>query len=524
MAGRGSRGVGGRRLAGREEGATSGGITRGRFLAAAALAGVAGGVSLGCDPAGRVRSLLPLEPNGGEWSFRSRPDLSPPAVSVARRSESTSPGYVFVAPKNGPGETGPGQRGPMIVDDEGQPVWFRPLHDEDVDAMDFKVQRYKGRPVLTWWQGAHTAYGQGEYPLLDGSYEEVTRVRAGGGYEADLHELMITPADTALMTIYGPTSHDLSPVGGSTEGAVAEGVIQEVDIETGEVLFEWHSLEHVGVEESYFPPPESPAEPYDYFHINSIEVDTDGNLLVSARKTSAAYKIDRRSGGILWRLDGKRSDFRMDPGTSTRYQHDARRRPDGTLTLFDNGEVGENTLSRAVVVRPDEAAMRVGLVREYAHTGRPLCVTQGNAQTLPNGNAFVGWGSEPGFSEFHEDGELLFDANFPAGVESYRAFRFPWVGRPAEEPAVAAEPGPSPGEISVHASWNGATEVASWEVLGGPSPDRMRTLGVASRSGFETPVAARTDAPYVGVRALDRRGRTLGRSAAVRPGERSFPS
>jgi hypothetical protein len=177
-----------------------------------------------------------------------------------------------------------------------------------------------------------------------------------------------------------------------------------------------------------------------------------------------------------------------------------------------------------VVVRPDEAALRVGLVREYAHTGRPLCVTQGNAQTLPNGNAFVGWGSEPGFSEFHEDGELLFDANFPAGVESYRAFRFPWVGRPAEEPAVAAEPGPSPAEISVHASWNGATEVASWEVLGGPSPDRMRTLGVASRSGFETTVAARTDGPYVGVRALDRRGRTLGRSAAVRPGERSFPS
>jgi Arylsulfotransferase (ASST) len=512
------------RLAGREEDAPSSGITRGRFLAAVALAGVAGGVSLGCDPSGRVRPLLPLKPNGGAWTFRSRPDLSPPAISVARRSERTAPGYVFVAPKNGPGETGPGQRGPMIVDDEGGPVWFRPLHDEGVNAMDFKVQRYKGRSVLTWWQGRNTAYGLGEYALLDGSYREVTRVRAGGGYEADLHELLITPGDTALMTIYGLTSRDLTSVGGSGDGAVAEGVVQEVDIETGEVLFEWHSLEHVGIEESYFPPPESPLEPFDYFHINSIDVDTDGNLLVSARKTSAAYKIDRRTGGILWRLDGKRSDFWMDPGARTRYQHDARRRPDGTLTIFDNGEEGENTLSRAVVVRLDEAAMRAGLVREYVHTGRPLCVTQGNAQTLPNGNAFVGWGSEPGFSEFHADGEILFDANFPAGVESYRAFRFPWVGMPAEDPAVAAEPGPSPGEISVHASWNGATEVASWGVLAGPSPDRMRTLGLASRSGFETSVAARTDEPYVGVEALDRRGRTLGRSAAVRPGERAFPS
>jgi len=511
-------------LAEREEGAPHAGITRGRFLAAVALAGVAGGVSLGCDPSGRVRSLLPLKPNGGAWAFRSRPDLVPPAVSIARRSERTAPGYVFVAPKNGPGETGPGQRGPMIVDNEGRPVWFRPLREDGVDAMDFKVQRYEGRPVLTWWQGLHTAYGLGEFALLDGSYEEVTRVRAGGGYEADLHELLITPADTALMTIYEPVPQDLSSLGGSANGVTAEGIVQEVDIETGEVLFEWHSLDHVGIEESYFPPPEDPAEPFDYFHINSIDVDTDGNLLVSARKTSAAYKIDRRSGGILWRLEGKRSDFRLDPGARTRYQHDARRRPDGTLTIFDNGEEGESEVSRAVVVRPDEAAMSVGLVREYVHAGRRLCVTQGNAQTLPNGNAFVGWGSEPGFSEFHADGELLFDANFTAGVESYRAFRFPWVGVPAEGPAVAAEPGPSPGEISVHASWNGATEVASWGILVGPSPDRMRTLGLASRSGFETSVAARTVGPYVGVEALDRRGRTLGRSAAVRPGERSFPS
>ena len=179
-------------------------------------------------------------------------------------------------------------------------------------------------------------------------------------------------------------------------------------------------------------------EPFDYFHINSIEVDTDGNLIVSARKTSATYKIDRKSGEVLWRLDGKRGDFEMAPGTLTRYQHDARRRPDGTLTIFDNGAEGESERSRAIVVKLDESTMTAGLVSEYVHTGRPLSVTQGNMQTLPNGNAFVGWGSEPGFSEFHEEGELLFDANFPPGVESYRAFLFPWVGRPGDRPAVAA--------------------------------------------------------------------------------------
>jgi hypothetical protein len=130
-------------VAERGNGVPGAGITRGRFLAALALAGVAGGV-LGCGAVGRVRSLYPPRPGGGEWAFRSRPDLRPPAVSVARRSERTAPGYVFVAPKNGPGEAGPGQRGPLIVDEDGRPVWFRPLQDEDADAMDFKAQRYKG--------------------------------------------------------------------------------------------------------------------------------------------------------------------------------------------------------------------------------------------------------------------------------------------------------------------------------------------------------------------------------------------
>ena len=279
----------------------------------------------------------------------------------------------------------------------------------------------------------------------------------------------------------------------------------------------------MGIEESYFPPPEDPAEPFDYFHINSIEVDTDGNLLISARKTSAAYKIDRESGEVLWRLDGKKNDFEMTPGTLTRYQHDARRRPDGTLTIFDNGAEGESERSRAIVVRLDEAAMKASLVSEYVHTERLLSVTQGNMQTLPNGNAFVGWGSEPGFSEFHGDGELLFDANFPPGVESYRAFRFPWVGRPVERPAVAVEPGPSSNEVSVYASWNGATEVASWGILAGPSPRRLKNVGFVPRDGFETAAAARTDEPYLGVQAVDRRGRSLGRSEAVRPGWRSAP-
>jgi hypothetical protein len=183
---------------------------------------------------------------------------------------------------------------------------------EAMDVMDFKLQRYRGRSVLTWWEEEHTGFGQGEYLLLDSSYREVARVRAGNGYEGDHHEFLIRSQDTALFDIYHKVPMDLSAIGGKKDATVLVGIVQEVDIESGEVLFEWHSLDHVGLEESY-------VKPYDYFHINSIEVDDDSNLLVSARTTSTVYKIDRESGEVIWRLGGKKSDFEMGPGTRFAY-------------------------------------------------------------------------------------------------------------------------------------------------------------------------------------------------------------
>ena len=417
-------------------------------MAWVALAGAAG-----CDPAERedrvgaspmrpgessVRGLPPARTAPPARVFRSRPDLTPPAVAVDTPAGGVAPGYVFVAPKKGPG-----QDGPMILDDDGEPVWFRPVRGEGRDAMDFKAQRYGGEPVLTWWEGVHLAYGQGEYVIFDAEYREVARVRAGNGLAGDHHEFLITERDTALITVYVERPHDLSPVGGPEDGVVAEGVVQEIDIASGEVLFEWRSLEHVPVEESHSDLPDDPANAYDYFHINSVDVDDDGNLLVSARRTFAVYKIDRGSGEVIWRLGGKRSDFEMGEGTETLYQHDARRQPDGSITLFDNGGMYVSEESRVAKIQADTGGMSATLVREYTHPDGVLSPTQGNAQTLSNGNVFVGWGSEPVFSEFAEDGDLLFSARLPAEVESYRAFRHPWIGRPDTLPALAAALAPT---------------------------------------------------------------------------------
>ena len=503
-------------------------LSRRRFLGAAgagaawlALTGMPG-----CEPSGRTAKNTPRTSSAGSQdharaidspparpqhvrAFRSRPDLSPPGVEVVAGARDTAPGYVFVAPKKGES-----QEGPMIVDDRGEPVWFRPVQGKH--AMDFKVQRYRGEPVLTWYEGVGTSYGRGEYVIADGSYREIIRVRAGNGYEGDHHEFLITPQGTALITIYNPLPWDLSPFGGPEDGVVLDGIVQEVDIESGEVLFEWHSLDHVGLEESYSKPSKDSKWAFDYFHINSIDLDHDDNLLVSARRTFAVYKIDRKGGEIIWRLGGRQSTFEMSPGTRSRYQHDARRQPDGTITIFDNGGVHKNDQSYGVALELDTDEMAADVARKYAHPEKRLAATQGNMQSLPNGNVFIGWGSEPVFSEFGGDGELLFSANFPPEVESYRGFRFPWSGRPDDDPAVAAEPGPDD-EVTVYASWNGATEVASWQVLAGPGPDRLSPVGSVARDGFETAIAVRTVEPYVSVRARDSSGRALGTARAIKP-------
>src|ERR671910_1454331 len=326
-------------------------FTRRRFLQAVAggASWVALGGILGCEPAPRARARAASAPAGQAWNFRSRPDLHPPVIQVTKQARDTAPGYIFIAPKNGPEEAGPGQDGCMILGNDGQPVWLRLLQNEDMDVMNFKAQTYKGETVLTWWEGYHTGYGQGEYVILDSSYRELARFRAGNGYEGDHHEFFITPEDTALITIYSKVQRDLSSVGGPADGVVLDGIVQEIDIETGEVLFEWHSLDHIGLEESLYEPPPDLNAAFDYFHINSIDPIPGGYLIISARRTCAVYKVDRKTGEVVWRLGGEQSDFDMGYGTRTDWQHHARRQPDGTITIFDNGGIQKDVQSRGIV-------------------------------------------------------------------------------------------------------------------------------------------------------------------------------
>jgi hypothetical protein len=367
--------------------------------------------------------------------------------------------------------------------------------------------------VLTWWEGQNEpTFGRGEWVIADTSYREIRRIQAGNGQAADLHELVLTPRGTALVTAYSTITGDLRAVGGPASGPITESTVQDVDIATGRVLFEWNAHDHVAPEESYTKFAAGTA--FDFFHVNSIDVDSDGNLLVSARNTWTVYKVDRISGAVLWRLGGKKSDFALGSGVRFAWQHDARRQPDGALTLFDDEAAPQQASeSRGLVLRVDESARTASLVRQYTH--KLLAGSQGDLQILPNGDALIGWGALPNVSQFSHEGTLLFDAHFPTTVQSYRAFRLPWRGHPTDPPSVAAVRRTGGGR-TVYASWNGATDVARWEVLGGSTPESLGPLASATRSGFETAIATETGPPFVAVRALDAAGHELGRSASIR--------
>jgi hypothetical protein len=221
---------------------------------------------------------------------------------------------------------------------------------------------------------------------------------------------------------------------------VIDGVVQEIDIRTGQVLFQWNSADHVPYSASETPLPASPSTPWDWFHINAVKVARNGSLLIDARDTWATYDVNPFSGHVNWVLGGKDSTFteQAAPGQTLdsageifAWQHDPEQIGPDTFTWFDNEAAPtELPYSRTVTVQLNYRAKTATLVSSNQQPEALSAGSQGDAQTLFDGDQVVGWGALPYFSEFSPSGQLLFNAEFPAGVNTYRAYRFPWPRAP----------------------------------------------------------------------------------------------
>lgn len=454
----------------------------------------------------------PLNPDGASLGgYVTHADLGVPEIDVTShgpRAAGDSEDLFFLAPKDGePMNT------VMIADAEGEPVWIHRI--EKGFSYDLKVQEYQGEPVLTWWRGENIAlgYGAGEWVIMNNAYEEIGTVTTTDVQRADFHDLKLTEDGTALLLSYPKVKRDLSPIGGPSDGYVRDGVVQEVDVESGEVLFEWRALDHVPLTDTRVDVQSTEGQeggeetPLDYFHINSVSEDRDGSLLISARNTHAVYRVDRETGEVDWTLGGSSSDFGMASGTHFAWQHDAQRQPDGTITLYDNESAPPmDDQSRGLRLDLDMKSMTARRVAEYLPPDGRLAESQGNLQVRENGNVVIGWGSQSFYSEYAPNGQLLYDAELSSG-ESYRVFRFPWTGEPAEPPALVVD-----GDTA-YASWNGATEVESWRFVAGEDAESATEVETVPREEFETSAEV-PDEPYVAVEALDADGAVLATAEA----------
>jgi outer membrane protein assembly factor BamB len=355
-------------------------------------------------------------------------DSGPPPLTVLTRGANNGNGDIFLAPFGDSNYAS----GPEIVTPAGTVVWFHPLPTGD-SVTDFRAQTYLGRPVLTWWQE-----DVGGGVIYNDHFQQIATVKAGNGYAMDVHEFLITPWNTALILADGVTTANLTSIGGPADQQVDVNVVQEIDIKTGRVLFQWNASEYVPYRDSHLPLPATASQPWDWFHINAVHLDVDGNLLISSRHTWTVYKVNRSTGRVMWELGGKQSSFTLKAGPRQvldrageifAWQHDPEGLGNGVYTFFDN-EAGVQApllpYSRAVTVHLDIRTHVATLVKsDNQPEGLPVGFG-GNVQTTRNGDLFVGWDAQPYISEFSPSGTLLFNAELPSGVLTYRAYRLPW--------------------------------------------------------------------------------------------------
>jgi hypothetical protein len=462
-------------------------------------------------------------------SFRSAPGLHPPPLRVHTYPGRHAPGLFFLAPFSSNSEPPVGQPGALIANGAGEPVWFHPAPAGE-EITDFRAQRYRGQPVLTWWQGriavpprfTNLPVGSPEpgarFYVYSNRYQPLFTVSAPAGWTADLHEFLITPRNTALFLAARTVPADLTPYGGPAHGELEDFAIQEVSLPEGKLLYQWDLLEHIPLSQAQTKVPKNGI--WDPYHANSVQ-EVGETLVLSVRNTWAVYGISRKTGQVVWQVGGKGSTFQLPPRGRFFWQHDARLHGTSLLSLFDDGccnitahglEKPEHP-ARGLVLSLNFKTHRAKVVAAYPHRPPLYVPSQGNVQFLAGGNRLIGWGQLPYTTELTAKGKLLLELALPAPDESYRSFRLPWTGQPnGPVSLVVARRGR---RLMAFVSWNGATAVRSYALYGGPAKGKLHRLRVVAKRSFQTTITIYHRARLYQVLALDGKGKVIGRSKLV---------
>ena len=485
----------------------------------------------------------------GVWSFVSAPQLHPMKLNVLSLNAGASTNPLFIAPydQSANPSTLVGETGPLMMDAAGNPIWFKPVSGNNrLQVVDFHTQTLFGKPVMVWWQGtiAGTVPSSlpagtplsGDFVIYNQHYKKIMTVHAPSGAGLDLHEMLVTSPGDAYFISTKIVKANLTPYGGTADGEFINPIIQEENLRTHKIVFTWNMHKHVPLSNSFYPAPTTPGDPWDVYHLNSIDLSPDGSqLLISARNTWGIYDISHKTGQVLWQIGGKQNQFSLPSdlvtgpyGSAFQYQHDARFVPGG-ISLYDDGGLsvppdgGPYGPSRGLILNLDQQNHTASLASPpIYHTPALFANSQGNLQVLGNGNVLVGWGSDTQaggqlssyFTEYSSSGSVLADYGLAGQDVSYRAYSLPWVGLPLTKPAAAAIS--ASGQTTVYASWNGSTETSAWELLAGSKRGALSPVSTTQRNGFETAMTTTAAGPFFEVKALDASGKTLNTSAVIR--------
>ncbi|KAG9858736.1 hypothetical protein KCU77_g5043, partial [Aureobasidium melanogenum] len=467
-----------------------------------------------------------------QQSFKSSP-LRPPYMNTVQWDERCAQGYTLLSLR---GSMVPSPAGVML-DGHGDLIWM----DESFGpyVMNLKVQEYRGEQYITFWSGdIDFGFGLGTYYMLNSHYEVFKQFSASNTLENDFHEFVITTDGTALLTSYDTISKDLTSLGVQGRGWIYDSLFREIDIETGEIVFEWRASDHFATNDTFYPigsAGQSPEAPFDFFHINSVDKDGSGNYIISSRFMHSIACISTGSGEILWTLGGRNNNFTDLSGgraTDFSWQHHVSVQANNQLSIFDNANYRKwhekllegSEISRGMIVQLDMENMTVELVQQYMNPGSRGTPQQGSMQVLDSGNVLLGWGYHAEYTEYSPDGEVLCDTHinpsmlFPFGfVHAYRAFRASsWIGRPNTQPDVYLDPKDGVAFVS----WNGATQVSQWilQIATATSNDELSFVDVikANKDGFETQIEVPDgDYDYLRIVAVDKTGAVLASSRIV---------
>ncbi|KAJ9631942.1 hypothetical protein H2203_000343 [Taxawa tesnikishii (nom. ined.)] len=442
------------------------------------------------------------------------------------KQELVSPGYVFIAPYRNV------DPGPYIYDNWGNLVWSGAGSSGPKTAHNPHVCQYRGEDHLCYFQGEqHQGFARGHGVIMDKNYRIVKTVESSGaGASADMHEFRMTPysnSTTALVTVYQPRMYDLTTNSRfnikSGMGWIVEGVFQEVEIDTGNVVFEWRSTDHLDPSLSYTFPGTTDTSgnglhedtPWDYFHINSIDKNSEGDYLISARHMAAIYKLSGVDGHIMWEM-GHHARWISENGTHT------------LLRFYDNASNGYNrtdAFSHGYIISINHIDNTATMIAQYGapeQSGGILSGSQGNMQLLPNGNVHIGWGEHAYFTEHTPDGQAVMYgklADRASNVMVYRSNKYNWTATPLTKPALwtySRSKQRRSGTV-FYVSWNGATEVRSWNFYTSQNATGPFTfVGNVIKTGFETRMVTTNHTEWAFAEAMDANGNALERSVIAK--------